>query len=109
MIQNSTDTVIGLKAHFEPSFSDDGRYSIRVDEDGLNLTVGDPSYAPVEVIINGTIGRTGGGMVYYADGFYLVKFGGSYAAGATSYGLIPVDEALLRLNSDIKVQTEPLP
>lgn len=55
-----------------------------------------------EIIINGGLSRQW--AMWPADGFYLVKSGGMNQ-GICSVGLIPTDEALIRLNPAVKVIT----
>jgi hypothetical protein len=62
---------------------------------------------PVEVIINRGVGTTAAGAFYTADGFYLIKSGGSHAAGAMSFGAMPINEATIRLNPRIRLIMRP--
>lgn len=55
-----------------------------------------------EIIINGGLSRQW--AMWRADGFYLVKSGGMNQ-GICSVGLMPTDEALIRLNPAVKVIT----
>ena len=103
LISANTDKIIGLKIAVEKSTDADKRYYSDVSEDQLNVTSGDPTDAPVEVLINGGLGTTMAGAFYTADGFYLIKSGGSHAAGAVSFGAEPVSEASIRLNARIRL------
>lgn len=101
MIVENVDNVIGLKISVEKSKESDKRYYSSSDKDGLNITSGNPMDAPTEVLVQTQAGTTAAGMLWTADGFFLVKAGGSFAAGATSWAAVPVDEAQIRLNPNI--------
>jgi hypothetical protein len=53
-----------------------------------------------EIVINGGLSRQW--AMWRADGFYLVKSGGMNQ-GICSVGLLPTDEALIRLNPAVRV------
>lgn len=101
LIGNSTDEIVGLKLVVERSKDSDQRYFTHLDGGRLNITEGDPLSGPREVIVNGGIGTTWD--MWTIDGFYLIKSGGMHAAGALSYGALPVDEAEIRLNPNIRL------
>ena len=105
IIANNTDKVIGLKISVAKSKDSDKNYYSDLADGQLNITSGDPSDSPMEVIISGGLGTTMAGLFFTADGFYLIKSGGSHAGGALSYGAVPVDEATIRLNSKIRLIT----
>lgn len=106
LISANTDKVIGLKLSVEKSTDSDKRYYSSLSDNQLNITSGDPMDAPVEVIINDGVGTTTAGAFYTADGFYLIKSGGTHAAGAVSFGALPVSEATIRLNPHINLITK---
>ena len=105
IISQNTDKIIGLKLTVEKSDDADETYYSSLDGDQLNITSGNPTDGPAEVIINGGVGTTGAGAFLTADGFYLIKSGGSHAAGAISYGAIAVSEANIRLDTRVHVVT----
>lgn len=99
LINDNIDKVIGLKIVVDATPSEKGHLSIFTGRPlNISWSGGD---VDEEVLINGDIGTTNGG--YLVDGFYLVKSGGQHAAGALSTGLIPVDEAAIRLNPNVKI------
>jgi hypothetical protein len=99
LIGKSEDQIIGLKVQADTI--ETPLYSVIVDGEQLVITAGDPLDAPREVVVNGD---TGSSLAYHLiDGFYLIKFGGSHAAGALSWGAIPVDEAKIRLDPNIRI------
>lgn len=102
------DKVIGLKLTVVVSKRSDKRYFSETDDGRLVIATGDFADAPIELVVNGNIGTTAAGAFYTVDGFYLIKSGGSHAAGAVSYGALPVDEATIRLNPGIKLVTKKL-
>lgn len=101
VISASTDKVIELKLLVERSAKDQDRYYVGVGDGELSISGGDPMDHPCEVLIHGPIGTTADMLTI--DGFYLVKNGGMHAAGALSWGLVPVDEATVRLNPKIRI------
>lgn len=101
LIGDSTDKIIGLKLIVERSKESDERYFTNLHEGRLNITEGDPLAGPRELIVNGGIGTTWD--MWTVDGFYLIKSGGMHAAGALSYGAVPVDEADIRLNANTRL------
>jgi hypothetical protein len=106
LIAANTDKIIGLKLTVEKSADSDARYYSSLSDNQLNITSGDPMDGPVEVLINDGVGTTSAGAFFTADGFYLIKSGGSHAAGALSFGAISVNEATVRLNSRIRLITK---
>jgi hypothetical protein len=103
LISKSEDKIIGLK--IEADTIETPRYSVIVDGDQLVITAGDPLDAPQELVVNGPTGRS---LAYHLiDGFYLIKFGGSHAAGALSWGALPVDEAKIRLDPKLRIVRKP--
>jgi hypothetical protein len=105
LISGSRDSVIGLDVTVQPSDDADTRYASGRDGSRLVISSGDPLNAPQEVVINGPVAQTWD--MWRVDGFYLIKFGGMHAAGAMSWGALPVDEAALRLNPAIRVIRRP--
>jgi hypothetical protein len=99
LISKSEDRIIGLKLWVDTK--ETKRFSAMMDEKQFIITTGDPLDAPRELVVNGDIERSVTGWLI--DGFYLVKFGGSHAAGALSWGAIPVDEAKIRLDRGLRV------
>lgn len=99
LISKNEDKIIGLKVQTDTV--DTPRYSTIIDGDQLVITAGDPLDAPREIVVNGPTSRSL--TAYLVDGFYLIKFGGSHAAGALSWGAIPVDEAKIRLDPKIRI------
>jgi hypothetical protein len=104
-ITQAQDTVIGLNVSVEPSGENDDRYYASLSDGRLVVTSGDPLNAPQEIVVNGDIGRSWD--MWRVDGFYLIKFGGMHAAGAMSWGALPVDEASLRLNPNVRIVRRP--
>lgn len=99
LIAKSEDKIVGLK--IQSDTIETTRYSVIADGEQLIITAGDPLNAPRELVVNGGTGRS---LAYHLiDGFYLIKFGGSHAAGALSWGAIPVDEARIRLDPSIAI------
>ena len=107
IVSANTDKIIGLKLTVATSSDRDDRYYSSLDGEQLNITAGNPTDAPVEVIINDGVGTTAAGAFYTADGFYLIKSGGSHAAGALSFGAQIVKESSIRLNPRIRLITKP--
>jgi hypothetical protein len=101
IISANTDKVIELKVTVERSKKSQDRYYVSLGDDQLTISGGDPMDSPREVVINGPVGTTVD--MLKIDGFYLVKDGGMHAAGALSWGLVPVDEATIRLNPKIRI------
>lgn len=106
IISFNTDKIIELKLTVERSRKDQERYYVGVGESQLTISGGDPMDSPREVVINGPAGTTADMLT--VDGFYLVKSGGMHAAGALSWGLVPVDEAVIRLNPKVSILKRPL-
>jgi hypothetical protein len=101
VISSNTDKVIGLNVTVEITPESEPRYGANFSEGRLVISSGDPMDAPQEVVINGPVGTTMG--LTRVDGFYLIKSGGMHAAGALSWGAMPVDEASLRLNPYVRI------
>ena len=107
IVSANTDKIIGLKLTVAQSTDRDDRFYSSLEGEQLNITSGDPMDAPVEVIISDGVGTTTAGAFYTADGFYLIKSGGSHAAGALSFGAQIVNEASIRLNPRIRLIKRP--
>lgn len=105
LVANSTDKVIGLKILIEKGDPSNDRYSADFDDGRLVINSGDPSDALMELVVNGSTGTSMGGIT--VDGFYLIKSGGTHAAGAMSWGAEPVSETSIRLNPAIRVAEKP--
>lgn len=108
-ISNNLDKVIGLKVYVDPGKDADlerNAYLVGYDHEQFSVWKGKPgeSGGGIEVVRNGLIDRTMG--FYVIDGFYIVKSGGLHQ-GTLSYGLQPVDEAVVRLNPAVKVVQRP--
>lgn len=105
LISKSIDRIIGLKLWVDTQ--ETKRFSAMFVDKQLIITTGDPLDAPQELVVNGDVGRSVTG--YLVDGFYLIKFGGTHAAGALSWGAIPVDEAKIRLDRGLRVVRRKFP
>lgn len=103
LISKSEDQIIGLKLWVDTN--ETKRFSAMMDQNQLIITTGDPLDAPRELVVNGDIERSMSGWLI--DGFYLMKFGGSHAAGALSWGAIPVDEAKVRFDRGLRIVRKP--
>lgn len=99
LISKNEDRIIGLKLWVDKQEAK--RFSADMLDRQLIITTGDPLDAPQELVVNGDVEQSLTGWL--VDGFYLIKFGGSHAAGALSWGAIPVDEAKIRLDRGIRV------
>lgn len=106
VIYKNVDKIVGLKLTVEKSGESKGRYFTSLSSNQLNVSSGDPMNGSTEIVINNGVGTTGAGAFYTVDGFYLIKSGGSHAAGAVSFGAILVDEATIRLNPHIRLITK---
>lgn len=99
-VSRSTDKIIGIKVAVERSRDSDAQYYVGQSDGQLVISGGDPFDAPVELVVNGNTGSTMDMLT--VDGFYLIKIGGTHAAGAVSFGAMPVDEAILRLRRGVR-------
>lgn len=96
------DYVIGLDIYVEETPDGEGERNRMVATHGDGrMTI--YKVAPTggsEIIINGQLSRQW--AMWRADGFYLVKSGGMQQ-GICSLGLLPTDEALVRLSPAVKI------
>jgi hypothetical protein len=102
LITASEDKIVGLKLDVARSNTSNERYLVVEFNDGLTLDAGDPVDHPLELVIEGPVGRTAI-VDYLVDGFYLIKFDGSRAAGGAAWKAVPVDEAAIRLNPSVRL------
>ena len=108
-MSNNVDKVIGVRVLVEPSRDgtlERSGYLASFDDDQLVISKTDPKKMSggVEVVKNGLVQRT---MGYYSiDGIFVVKPGG-LNQGVASFGLEPVDEAMVRLNSGVRIVERP--
>jgi len=103
VISSHTDQIVGLKLRVEKESSEVERatgFSARESDEGYLLisyyVTGEEGY---EVLINDGYNWQHGG--WDVDGFYIVKPGGSHQ-GQSSFGLVPVDDAQVRLNPAVR-------
>lgn len=93
--------VVGLELHIEPPTTDPESFTISHDEpDKLILWKKTDPVSSTELNINEGFRWEHGGWT--VDGFYLVKPGGTFQ-GTSCFGLLPVDEAQLRLNPAVRL------
>lgn len=99
-ISSNFDNVVGLKFRVEKSNENDRLQAS--DDNGKSLAIylkGEPAF---EFVLNNAFTFEHGG--YVVDGFFLVKSGGMHQ-GTISLGLIPVDEAQIRMSKQIRQVT----
>jgi len=87
----------------ESGNTEDYSYYAASNDGHFTISAGNPMDGSSELLVNGPVGTTTAGAFYTVDGFYLIKSGGSHAAGAISYGAMPVDEASIKLNPRVVI------
>lgn len=92
------DQVIGLRLDVQSS--SDGHVSVS-GEDG-QFVISRTTNAADEIVASSGYGYLHG--AYRFDGFFIVKSGGIHQ-GVMSYGLLPVSEALVRLNAAVRIRS----
>ncbi len=102
VIFDEINSIIGLDLMIqETSGSGEEEEHFSVAHDGERLiTYLTSAGGGVEILINGGLSRQW--AMWRADGFYLVKSGGMQQ-GICSVGLLPADEALIRLNPAVRI------
>ncbi|MBX9574141.1 MAG: hypothetical protein K2X07_00690 [Caulobacteraceae bacterium] len=95
-IADAQDQVIGMKLTVENISLP--RLKAEIEEGDVYLFAEDVEVVGTDVAI-----WLHGSIVF--DGFFIPKFGGMHQ-GTLSYGLAPVDEALVRLNSEVRLVEE---
>lgn len=104
-ISNNVDKVIGVKVVVYPGQDEaENRsgYRSSYDDEQLVISQTGPTglEGGIEVVKNGPADRMMGG--YSIDGMFIVKPGGTHQ-GVSSFGLLPVDEAAVRLNPAVRI------
>lgn len=99
------DKVVGLdllidRAFFEECGVEDGMPRASLDESKVTLSKSTSEDGGVEININYAFSPQWG--TYRIDGVFSVKSGGVFQ-GVACVGLVPTDEALVRLNLDVKI------
>lgn len=101
-ISNNVDKVIGVRVVVYPGEGEaDSRSGYYSSYDDEQLVISQTGLdGGIEVVKNGPSDRVMGG--YGIDGMFIVKPGGTHQ-GVSSFGLISVDEAAVRLNPTVRV------
>lgn len=103
------DQIVGVKARIEPTDIRRGDFhtSAGATNGQLVLYCGSLFKGGTEVVINepGYRWEHGG---FEVDGFFLVKSGGVHQ-GVVSAGLMPVDEAVIRLSAGVTIRPTMVP
>lgn len=94
LIADANDSVIGLKLRFNTPGNDQWSVAVQDDDSGYIFD------GEIELNVSGGAFWVNGALSL--DGFWLVKYGGMHQ-GILSFGLQPVDEAQIRLNTGIRL------
>ena len=97
------DAIVGLDLLIDRSmFGEhcDGVPHASLDDDKIILSTYTPDAGGIEINVNEAFSPQWG--TYRVDGIFTVKAGGLFQ-GVVCVGLIPTDEALVRLNPDVKI------
>lgn len=100
IVMDELDDVLGLQLRQEvwPD-EEDPPLQVHSPETG-RLVIYKRDETQIELVINGGVSWQHGG--WNVDGFYIVKPGGTHQ-GISSFGLMQVDEAAVRLNPAVRI------